>query len=180
MMRAIAPAAVFASLVLLPRSASALERQQGFGLDAGLAILTVSGQSAEMGVAYGLHYSYALNDQFDIVGELGGAAVDLHPVMVPGSGRPSQLWNVDAGLIYKIDIVQVVPYFGALAGGYLMYGGSLPSAQPYPGVEIAGGADYLLNRHWAVGLAIREHLLFTDLSTYPTYLTVTARVELMF
>ena len=47
-----------------------------------------------------------------------------------------------------------------------------------PGGEIAVGGDYLLTRRWAVGLSIREHFLFTDLGTYPSYLTVAARVEL--
>lgn len=181
-MRAVAAAFLFVCIFFSSAGAEALERQQGFGLDAGLSILTISGQNAELGIAYGLHYSLALNDQFDIVGELGGAVVDLNPIVNATSlaGRPSQLWNADAGVIYKIDIVQVVPYIGALAGGYVLYGGSLPSAQVYPGVEIAAGADYLLSRHLAIGLAIREHLLFTDLDTYPTYLTVTGRVELMF
>jgi hypothetical protein len=182
MMRAVAASVFFLGLVMAPTRADALERQQGFGLDTGLAVLAVNGQNAEIGIAYGLHYSYAITDQFDFVGELGGAVIDLDPIVTPGglAGRPSQLWNADAGVIYKIDVVQVVPYFGALAGGYLMTGGSLPSLQAYPGVEIAAGADYLLNRHWALGLAVREHLLFTDLSTYPTYLTVTARLELTF
>ena len=173
-------AVVLGEVVFTPRAAHALERSQGFGLDAGLAVLSVSGESAEVGISYGLHYSLALTDQFDFVSELGGAIVDLSPVVTPTSplDRPSMLWNADAGVIYKLDIVQFVPYFGALAGGYVLNGGSLPSTKVLPGGELAVGADYLLSRQWAVGLAIREHFLFTDLGTYPSYLTVTARVEL--
>jgi outer membrane protein W len=59
-----------------------------------------------------------------------------------------------------------------------MNGGSLLSPLVLPGAELAVGGDYLLTRRWAVGLSIREHFLFTDLGTYPSYLTVTARVEL--
>jgi hypothetical protein len=170
----------FALLAGAPATAHALERSQGFGLDAGLAVLSVNGESALTGVSFGLHYSIALNDQFDFVGELGGAVVDFDPIVTPTSAldRPAMLWNGDAGLIYKLDIVQFVPYFGALIGGYVLNGGSLPATQVLPGGELAVGADYLLSRRWAVGLAIREHFLFTDLGTYPSYLTVAARVEL--
>ena len=106
--------------------------------------------------------------------------MDLDPIVNSTSptDRPSTLWNADAGLIYKLDIVRFVPYFGALVGGYVLSGGSLPGALPLPGGELAVGGDYLLSRRWAVGLAIREHFLFTDLGTYPSYLTVTGRVEL--
>jgi hypothetical protein len=178
-MRALAAAVVLGGFLLAPRAAHAFERSQGFGLDAGLAVLSVNGESAEVGISYGLHYSLALTDQFDFVTEAGGAVVDLNPIVTPTSpvDRPSMLWNVDAGVIYKLDIVQFVPYFGVLAGGYVLTGGSLPSAQVLPGGELAVGADYLLSRRWAVGLAIREHFLFTDLGTYPSYLTVTARLE---
>jgi hypothetical protein len=175
-----AAALVSAALALSPRTARAWERSQGFGADVGMAMLTVNSESPELGIAYGLHYSLALTDQFDFVGELGGATVDLHPIVTSTSptDRPAQMWNVDAGVIYKLDIVQFVPYFGALAGGYLMTGGSLPSSRVLPGGEVAVGGDYLLSRRWAVGLSIREHFLFTDLGTYPSYLTVTGRVEL--
>jgi len=140
----------------------------------------VNNEAQELGVAYGLHYSLALTDQFDFVGELGGATVDLKPIVTALSpmDRPAQMWNTDVGVIYKLDIVQFVPYFGALAGGYVLTGGSLPNARVLPGGEIAVGGDYLLTRRWAVGLSIREHFLFTDLGTYPSYLTVTGRIEL--
>ena len=179
-MRGLAAALAFGSLLLAPRLASAFERNQGFGLDAGLSVLSVCGQAAEVGVAYGLHYSLAINDEFDFIAEVGGAVTDLNPIVTATSptDRPSMLWNADAGVMYKLDIVQFVPYFGALAGGYLLRGGSLPSAQVLPGGEVAVGADYLLTRKWSVGLAIRELFLFTDLGTYPSYLTVTGRVEL--
>jgi hypothetical protein len=179
-MRATVAAAALVCVLCAPRVAEAFERSQGFGLDAGLAVLSVSGQSAEMGVSYGLHYSIALNDQFDFVAEAGGSIVDLDPIvaaMAP-TNRPAMIWNADAGVIYKLDIVRFVPYFGALAGGYILNGGSLLSTQVQPGAELAVGADYLISRRWAVGLAIREHFLFTDLGDYPSYLTVTARLEL--
>lgn len=179
-MRAVAAALAFGGLLLAPGSAYAWERSQGFGLDAGLAVLSISGENAELGISYGLHYSLALTDEFDFVTEAGGAVTDLHPIVTPTSptDRPSMLWNADAGLIYKLDIVQFVPYFGALVGGYVLNGGSMPAALVLPGGEIAVGGDYLLTRRWAVGLSIREHFLFTDLGTYPSYLTVAARVEL--
>jgi hypothetical protein len=178
-MRVLVAAVALAGVLLAPRAAHAFERSQGFGLDAGLAVLSVGGEAAETGISFGLHYSIALNDQFDFVAEAGGAVVDLDPIVAPmaPTNRPSMLWNTDAGVIYKLDIVQFVPYFGALVGGYVLNGGSLPAAQVQPGVELAVGADYLLSRKWAVGLAIREHLLFTDMGDYPSYLTVTGRLE---
>jgi hypothetical protein len=179
-MRVLAAVLASGGLLLLPATARATERSQGFGLDTGLAVLSVSGETAEVGVAWGLHYSIALTDQFDFVSELGGAVVDMDPIVTSSSptDRPSTLWNLDAGIIYKLDVVRFVPYFGALVGGYVLRDGSLPGALVLPGGELAAGGDYLLSRRWAVGLAIREHFLFTDLGTYPSYLTVTARLAL--
>jgi len=172
-------ALVFAGALAAPRSAEAMERGQGFGLDAGLAVLSVSGQSAEVGINFGLHYSIRLTDQLDLIAEAGGSVVDLDPIVVPmgPTNRPAMIWNADAGVIYKLDIVQFVPYFGVLAGGYVLNGGSLTATQVQPGAELAVGGDYLLSRSWAVGLSIREHFLFTDLGDFPSYLTVTGRVE---
>lgn len=178
-MRARALAVALGALLFTPATAHAWERSQGFGLDAGLAVLSVSGQAAELGVSYGLHYSLRLTDQFDLVGEAGGSIVDFDPIVAPmaPTNRPAMIWDADVGVVYKLDVVQFVPYFGVLAGGHVLTGGSLPSPTILPGAELAVGADYLLTRRWAIGLAIREHFLFTDLGDYPSYLTVTGRVE---
>jgi hypothetical protein len=179
-MRAALTLVAFVALMLLPRAAQAFERGQGFGVDTGVAILSVSdGYGAEMGVSYGLHYSIRLTDQFDFIAQAGGAVVDLDPqnAAVTVLDRPQFMWSADAGVIYKLDIVQFVPYFGAVAGGYMLQGGNLPSALILPGAGVVVGADYLLSRRWAVGLAIQEHFLFTDMGTYPSYLTVAGRFE---
>jgi hypothetical protein len=181
-MRAIAAALPLSGMLVIvfaPRTASAWERGQGLGLDAGMAMLTINNENPETGVAFGLHYSLRLTDQFDLVGELGGAITDLDPIVTPTSptDRPQMVWNATAGVIYKLDIVRFVPYFGALVGPFLMNGGSLPSPLVLPGAEVAVGGDYFLTRQWAVGLAIRETFFVTDMSTYPSYLTVTGRIE---
>ncbi len=180
-MRALGVAfAVVMTAALAAPDARAWERGQGFGVDTGVSMLSVNNEAVETGISFGLHYSLRITDQFDFVGEAGCSVVDLDPIVTPTSptDRPAYVWNGDAGLIYKMDIVRFVPYFGGLVGGYALTGGSLPSSELLPGVELAVGGDYLLTRRWAVGVAARYTLLFTDLSTYPTFLTVTARVEL--
>jgi hypothetical protein len=179
-----AAAAVVATLaglaaLVVPTPASAWERSQGLGIDVGTAMLSVNNEATQTGIQFGLHYSLRLTDQFDFVTEAACGVVDLDPIVATGAplNRPQYVWNADAGVIYKLDIVQFVPYFGVLGGAYYLAGGSLPSAMPLPGGEVAVGGDYLLTRRWAVGLSIREHFLFTELGTYPSYLTVTARVE---
>ncbi len=169
-----------ALLLTAPSSAHAWERSQGFGVDVGMGALTLASGNTSMGVALGLHYSLALTDELDLVGEFGGAIVDLDPVVVPyvtPLDQPQFVWNTDVGILYKLDLAQFVPYFGGLIGGYVMNGGSMPSAIILPGAELAVGADYLLTRRWAVGLSIREHIFPTDMGTFPSYLTVTGRVE---
>jgi hypothetical protein len=83
------------------------------------------------------------------------------------------------GAGYVIDILRFVPYIGLLLGGYRLSGGTLDSALLLPGAELAVGLDYRLNCHWTIGLAGRQHLLFTKASTYPSYTTVMLRLEYM-
>ena len=57
--------------------------------------------------------------------------------------------------------------------------GTLDGALFLPGGEAAIGLDYQLSRHWALGVAVRQHFLFTKMSTYPSYTTAQFRVEYM-
>ena len=47
------------------------------------------------------------------------------------------------------------------------------------GVELGAGLDYQLSRSWAVGVGIRQHMLLTKMSTYPSYTTGLLRLEYM-
>ena len=55
----------------------------------------------------------------------------------------------------------------------------MDSALFLPGASVGVGLDYQLNRQFAVGVAGRQHLMFTKLDTYPSYTTVLLRFEYM-
>ena len=48
------------------------------------------------------------------------------------------------------------------------------------GVGIGLGADYMLNRRWALGAEVRYHAFLTDLGRLPLYLTVGPRLLVRF
>ena len=166
-----------------PREARAIERQHHIGLDPTLAMLKIDDKSTvSVGAGLGLHYTYGINDQFNFMAEMNVSRVAANQQQdEPTSphSRPADVGYASAGVGYVIDVLRFVPYFGLLLGGYRLSGGTLDSALLLPGVELAAGLDYQLNRQWAVGLAGREHLLFTKLSTYPSYTTVLLRFEYM-
>lgn len=83
------------------------------------------------------------------------------------------------GFSYVIDILRWVPWVGVEAGACVLTGGTLDRSLVVPDVSAGLGVDYQLTRSMAVGLAGREHLLFTKLDTYPSYLTGMLRFELM-
>jgi len=78
---------------------------------------------------------------------------------------------------YVFDILRWVPYAAILAGGYVLSGGSIEGARLRPGFEFEVGLDYRFDRSFKVGVVGREHMLFTDLSTYPAFVQVLARAE---
>lgn len=163
--------------------ARAVERQHKIGAGPALAILLVDDKStASIGGGGGLHYSYGLTDQFLLMVEGSSAVVAANQEQdTPETPRtrPARVDHAAAGVGYVLDILRWVPYFGVLAGGYYLSGGTLPDSLFLPGVELAVGLDYQLSRSWAVGVAGREHLMVTKLSTYPSYTTVLMRLEYM-
>ena len=165
------------------REAAAIERQHHLGLDPSLAMLKVGDKSSvSAGVGIGAHYTYGINDQFNFMAEINGSVVAANQQQdspeTPRT-RPAEVGYASAGVGYVIDILRWVPYIGLLAGGYRLSGGTLEKALLLPGLELAVGLDYQLSRHWAVGLAGRQHLMFTEASTYPSYTNVLLRLEYM-
>lgn len=174
--------AAFAFVLLVPASAAAVEKQVHVGASAGLSVLKVDDKStASVGAGGGVDFRYGLNDAFNVHVEGQHSVVALDEKRdAPDTPRtrPSGVTSVAAGAAYVIDIVQIVPYVGLLGGGYLLSGGTLDQSKVLPGAQLAVGLDYYMSRSWAVGLAFRQHMLLAETSTYPTFSTVNARVEL--
>jgi hypothetical protein len=175
-------AAIVAALAFtaLARTASAVEREHHAGVDLGGAALSIADKSSlDVGPGVGGHYKYGLSDEFDLMAE--GAWSLVAPGQTGGPKAPGTLpaWvaNADVGVDYVFDVLRWVPYAGVLAGGYALAGGTVDHVQLRPGVAAAVGVDYRFNRDFAAGIAVRQHLLFTDATTYPSFTQAFARVE---
>ena len=173
----------FIALSVTPLTASAIERQHHFGLDPSLSMLKVDDKpTLSTGIGLGAHYTYGIDDQFNFMAELNASIVAANQKQdTPTSPhtRPAEVDRALAGVGYVIDVLRWVPYFGILAGGYRLSGGTLDSAVLVLGGAVQLGLDYQLSRSWAIGAAGQQHFLVTKMSTYPSYTTVMLRLEYM-
>jgi hypothetical protein len=174
-------AALTAACLAVAVPAGAVERENAIGVDVGGAILVVADKSAQdVGASVGLHYTYGLSDALNLVADAGWSLVALNEGLTDPTTprtRPTNVTNADAGLAYVLDVLQWVPWGAAELGGYALDGGTLDAVKILPGVALAVGLDYRLNRSWSLGVEGREHLLFTEMSTYPSFLQLFARAE---
>jgi hypothetical protein len=161
--------------------ATALENQHKIGVDIGASVLKIDNKSTlDVGGGLGLHYSYGVNDQFDFLAEAASSLVaigqsdDDSTVLYT---RPGGVSNVGAGVGYVIDILSWVPYLCALGEGYAMTGGTVQGTKLLGGVALGLGVDYKVTRHFNLGVAYRQHMMLTDLSTYPSFSNFFARAE---
>lgn len=150
--------------------ASAVEREQHLGLDLGGNTLVIGGSGGDPGFSVGAHWTYGLTDQFDLMLEGAWSAEMLKQ-------HAGTVTNAGAGLAYVLDVLQWVPYFGLLVSGYELTGSEIGGPKLLPGGVLALGLDYRLNRALELGVAVREHMLFTEASTYPSFVQVFARIE---
>lgn len=174
---------VVLGLLLSTRPARAFERQHHLALDPGLAVLKVADKStASVGAGGAVHYSYGLDDQFLLVAEAGSHVVareeKLETPETPRT-RPTGVHFGAVGLAYALDVIRWVPYFGVLGSGYSLTGGTLERSRGAFGAQLALGLDYAFSRHLYAGIAVRQHMLLTDVETYPTYTTVALRIGAM-
>ena len=136
--------------------------------------------SVSVGAGLGAHYTYGINDQFNFMAEMNVSRVAADQQQDDETSphtRPSDVANVSAGVGYVLDVLRFVPYFGILAGGYRLSGGTLDQPLVLPGFSIAVGLDYQLTRHWVVGLEGQQHMFLTMVARYPSYTTLALRLE---
>lgn len=179
----VASLTVAGALCASPGEARAVERQHHLGLDPSLSILKVDDKSTvSVGAGLGAHYTYGLSDQFNFMAEMNVSRVAANQEQEHADSPHTRPANVAHGLVgigYVIDVLRWVPYFGVLAGGYHLSGGTLDSSLVAFGGAVQLGLDYQLSRHWAVGAAGQQHFLLTRISDYPSYTTVMLRFEYM-
>ncbi|HYO94696.1 MAG TPA: hypothetical protein VER33_09280 [Polyangiaceae bacterium] len=132
--------------LLVPGAASAFERQWHVGGGAGL----VSPASPyKSGGALALHAAHGVSDVFDVRLELRSS---LHEAREAGQSR-NTLSQGALALVYKIDVIEWVPYIGVRAGYYYLFG-TPPAASLTRSGGMLGtllGCDYAFSRSAAVG-----------------------------
>jgi hypothetical protein len=146
-------AALVLALGLSSSAAGAFERQWRLG--GGLGGATLDG--AGLGPAVGVHGGYGLSDMFDLQLELVGSR---HR----GQDAETDVVSASAGISYKVDVFEWIPYV-LLTGGAYHYGGDVgPNGEAglQAGASVGVGLDYMWSRAFAVGVQLRQHTSFSD------------------
>jgi hypothetical protein len=158
-----------------------VEREHQIGMDLGGTFLVVGDKpSPDIGATLGVHYVYGLTDEFRLVASGTVSPVspsEKPPSPVVPSDRPAGLAELDVGLGYVFDVLRWVPYIDVLGSGYALFGGSIGgSPRIIPGISLALGLDYRLDRTWSVGACLRQSML-AEPSTYPSVTQALAHVD---
>jgi hypothetical protein len=129
-----------ALLFLLAEPARAFERQWHVG--GGLGAASGSG-GYDVGPVLGLHGAYGISDVFDVRLELQGSRNDFGAI-------PVSLYLARAGLSYKLDLLQWIPYAGGSAGALSAVWDGGATIKPSAGGFV--GLDYAVSEHVGVGV----------------------------
>lgn len=144
----VASSCAAALLVAAPAAASEGQWHVGGGL--GTAAFAGGGAAR---YAVDLHGAYELTDQFDL-------RLDLL------SSRHLVDGAASLGLVYKLDVIEWVPYVGVGLGFYWLGDERRADlAQRELGLSVPLGIDYAPSRSFAVGLQLRYHGFFSELPT---------------
>lgn len=155
-MRTVWAALAVALVGLMSPPARATEGQWHVG--GGLGVASFAKSDRGTGPALGVHGAYELSDMFDAQLELSAASFSF------ADGETTRFYGVMAGLHYKIDVIEWVPYFG-LYGGLFRFDGDLrpaPLQERELGIAVPLGMDYSFSRSFAVGAQLRYHGFMSD------------------
>ncbi|QQR88910.1 MAG: hypothetical protein IPJ88_11850 [Myxococcales bacterium] len=162
----VALAAMLFVLVALPRSVWAYDGSLGLGVHLGYGASFDSELESAHGLGLGIDANLGLNDTWSL---LGHASFMLHPAN-------QQVGRMLGGaeLVYMLDVLSWVPFFGAGAFAQL----DMASGQSDSNVGVNGivGLDYFVSRELLMGLDIRPFLNLSNFNTDPAYLTVNLRL----
>jgi hypothetical protein len=171
-----------ASSLATPGVARAVEKESAIAVAGGPSVLVIDDKStASTGAGGALHFTQGLTDQFNFVAEASSSIVALNAKLdnpdTPHT-RPAGVETLGVGGTYVLDILRWVPYAGVLGSATWLHGGTMESGgKVAAGIQLALGLDYKFNFSWSVGLAYRQHLLATEMSTYPSFSQVFLRVQ---
>lgn len=144
-----------------------LGAELGAGFFAGDAASNVAGGLGGVDVSFGLNDVWTLRSHFSVALHPGDATL--------GVGL------IGTELLYTIDVVRWVPFFGAGIDALVVHGNGATHGDG--AVHAVAGLDYLLSRDLLVGLDARVHVLpfaFDEGALDPMYITVNLRMELLF
>ena len=167
-------AALMALALGAPSPVRAYEDQLTLEFGVGYAHAFSDGAVPSSGLPLAIAASMGINDVWTV---RASVAYALHP------GDPTVHVGVfGAELLYVVDILEVVPYFGAGLDALTTLSDGAVGADL--GAHIVLGVDWLLSRSAYLGLDLRPYLLVSELFEadvrFPVYLTVLARAGLVF
>jgi hypothetical protein len=148
--------------------ARAYEDQLTVGFGAGYAH-AASSALPRHGALFDLSVSAGLGPAWSVRGR---GSYALHPQQ-----SPMHVGLLDAELLYLVDVVELVPYFGIGAGGMARARSS--DFEVDATAHLVVGLDYLLSRAVTLELDARPYLIAAEIDSDPFYFAVTAGVVWM-
>jgi hypothetical protein len=167
-------ASVFIGLLVWAATSPARAYEDQASVDAEVAYVHAFSKafSPRNGVAVGAGASLGLSNVLSLRGQFMWA---FHPSDDP---LVSIAW-VSAELVYLIDVLEVVPYFGAGADfAALVRLGA--DTELNAGVHPVIGFEYLVSRELTVGVQVRPVFLLTAIETTPVYLQLGLTLSYLF
>ena len=156
---------------LTPSHARAFEREWHVGGGVGI---TAYPHYYSAGPSLGLNAAYGLSDVFDLKLELLGSTHSYSA----GEASPSErggAYSAAAGLSYKLDILQWIPYGAALIG-YQHIAGPLPASAPFRKddaiLALVLGLDYAATRNFGLGVSFRTNFLLSTFDEGEAFTTM--------
>jgi hypothetical protein len=145
------------SLVLYQLPALGFEKQWHLGGGLGVANFTESATS--VGPALEAYAAYGISDLFDVRTQM---LVTRHTRL----DRSFAVVGLSGGLVYKLDVLSWIPYFGLELGYYHFSGGTFPGqvGEHEPGLSLDLGVDYLVTPSLGLGLELRYHQFLSNAS----------------